>query len=141
MHNATLRRRTLVAAALGGRVVWFRKWPTFFTYQPEAPEHEVLAGLCLQLDCPERIGETCRQALPLAESTRSALMRILITEARAANDGQFPDEDLAPALRRRSGDDFHRGRVVSVNGWVLSLTEARLYALASLILPKHGATG
>lgn len=142
MNNATkLRRRALVAAALGGKVVWFGRRSAFFTRQPETPEHKVLAGLCLQLNCPERIGKACRQAIPPAASTKTALMRILTADARAANGGRFPDERLASALRRCSRGDFHRGRIISVNGWVLSLTEARLYALASLILPNHGAAG
>jgi len=29
-------------------------------------------------------------------------------------------------------DDYRTGRVVDIDGWVLSITEARLYALAAL---------
>ena len=35
-------------------------------------------------------------------------------------------------LRSRIGDDFAAGRIVVADGWVLSSTEARLYALAAL---------
>ena len=35
-------------------------------------------------------------------------------------------------LRQRSEDDFRRSCTVSIQGWVLSLTEARFYALVSL---------
>jgi hypothetical protein len=39
------------------------------------------------------------------------------------------------ALRRsvgeRSKDDFGHGRIVYVDGWMLSLTETRLYALST----------
>jgi hypothetical protein len=37
------------------------------------------------------------------------------------------------ALERRIEGDFASGRTVRLDGWVLSLTEARLYALAALI--------
>lgn len=38
----------------------------------------------------------------------------------------------AAAVWKRIQDDFDRGDTVSVNGWVLARTEARLYALSAL---------
>jgi hypothetical protein len=42
------------------------------------------------------------------------------------------DDELRELLSRRIQADFGEGRVVSVRGWMLSETEANLYALAAL---------
>lgn len=39
---------------------------------------------------------------------------------------------LRRALRRRMASEFERGDMVIVDGWMLSATEARLYAVAAL---------
>jgi hypothetical protein len=36
-------------------------------------------------------------------------------------------------LQEQTQDDFERGRVVKIEGWILSLTEARLCALAAVL--------
>jgi hypothetical protein len=43
-----------------------------------------------------------------------------------------PEAVLIARVRRFVIDDYLAGRVVDVDGWVLSITEARLYALAAL---------
>jgi hypothetical protein len=49
-------------------------------------------------------------------------------------------EALRRCLARRIRQDFAEGQVVEVQGWVLSATEARLCALAALLLAtgRHG---
>jgi hypothetical protein len=42
-------------------------------------------------------------------------------------------DDMKMVLRKKCRDDFTREQVVSVRGWVLSNTEARLCALAVLV--------
>ncbi len=43
-----------------------------------------------------------------------------------------PEAVLIARARRVVVDDYLAGRVVNIDGWVLSITEARLYALAAL---------
>ena len=43
-----------------------------------------------------------------------------------------PKAVLIASVRRVVIDDYLAGRVVDIDGWVLSVTEARLYALATL---------
>lgn len=43
-----------------------------------------------------------------------------------------PETVLIARARRVVVDDYVAGRVVDIDGWVLSITEARLYALAAL---------
>ncbi len=42
------------------------------------------------------------------------------------------DAELRDLLQQRIWQDFADDRVVKLNGWILSVTEARLYALAAL---------
>jgi hypothetical protein len=44
-----------------------------------------------------------------------------------------PDESLRTVLEARIRNDFINGKTVAVDGWLLSLTEARLCALVSLL--------
>jgi len=46
---------------------------------------------------------------------------------------------LAQAIKERSRTDFRDGRVVTVDGWILSLTETRVYALAALLNDSDAA--
>ena len=43
-----------------------------------------------------------------------------------------PEAELIARIRRVVIDDYLAGRIVNIDGWVLSITEARLYALAAL---------
>ena len=43
-----------------------------------------------------------------------------------------PEAVLIARIRRVVIDDYLAGRIVNIDGWVLSITEARLYALAAL---------
>jgi hypothetical protein len=45
------------------------------------------------------------------------------------------DAVIIERARRAVTDDYLQGRVTDVDGWVLSLTEARLFALAALGFP------
>jgi hypothetical protein len=48
-------------------------------------------------------------------------------------------EALRRCLGRRTRQDFADGRVVTIHGWMLSVTEARICGLAALVLGRHGA--
>lgn len=49
--------------------------------------------------------------------------------------------DSAVLLQQRVRHEYTRGEVVRVSGWVLSVTEARLYALVALESPGEGESG
>lgn len=132
-NRIALRRRTLVTAAFAGVAAWLGAGTGVSgAGRPRTSEHAALATLCLRLECPGRFGEVCRQALPPAERSEHRLVQVLAADLRAANGGCFPADGLARVVRQRSRDDFHAGRVAMVGGWMLSLTETRLYALAGL---------
>ena len=85
---------------------------------------------------------------PLAESPEAAdlgrrilargssgLTLELLTAALTEGWPEAPGEEAGAAsrLQRQHLDDFARGRTAEVDGWVLSLTEARLCALVALL--------
>lgn len=74
------------------------------------------------------VGTRYRREHPVeatAPALRAALLDTLSTEGRASGVGVVP---IAEVIRA----DFARGRTVVVDGWLLSLTEARQCALFSL---------
>ena len=69
-----------------------------------------------------RVGEACARADWVPEDA-PGFFRTLRRSLNPASGGSLKDH-----LGNRVRDDFASGRVVSVEGWVLSETEARLYA-------------
>ena len=72
------------------------------------------------------LGERYRALVP-AESDADALTRAILPQAEASSAAVLRDR-LDDDVRR----DFNAGRTVTVNGWILSVTEARQCALYSL---------
>jgi hypothetical protein len=77
--------------------------------------------------------------LYLEEKPREADAALLVTLIGAARGPALPpaspaaDEALRADLDERIRNDFIYGNMVAVDGWLLSLTEARLCALVSLL--------
>jgi hypothetical protein len=130
MTPRTISRRCLIATAISGSAAWLgghtvRGGPTYSVSE--------LIALCWDLCCPRTIGIACLLALPAPERTRPFLARAVLADVRPTG-GNHPQPDmLARAISELSRTDFRDGRVVSVDGWVLSLTETRVYALAALL--------
>lgn len=66
------------------------------------------------------------------EQQVAALLNQIATSA-AARDTAWPGQSLRDLLGQMLTDDFAADRVVILQGWVLSVTEARLCALALLL--------
>lgn len=71
------------------------------------------------------LGAAYRAAFP-SEDGEDALRAALASDTAAA-------ADLPEALRMRVRQDFEEGRTVELDGWILSVTEARQCALFSLL--------
>jgi hypothetical protein len=133
----TISRRSLFGTAISGVVACLGGHLSFlaaragFTYSTAG--YSELAALCSGLGCPRAIGKSCLLVLPARESTRSSLARIILADVRPQGENRSPPDLLAQAIRERGRADFREGRVVSVDGWILSLTETRIYALAALL--------
>ena len=73
------------------------------------------------------LGRRYRELVP-AESDASTLTQAILGDAPA-----LPSGPLRAQLDAQVQLDFAQGRTVTLNGWVLSLTEARQSALLSLL--------
>jgi hypothetical protein len=80
-----------------------------------------------------RLGNAYRSAHP-AEADAAVLLDAIDRALAAAGAGAAatPPAVLASAMQQRVRDEYTRGEVVRVTGWILSVTEARLYALVAL---------
>jgi hypothetical protein len=134
---ALLYRRSLIAAVIGGGVAWLTGHVPFLATSrdrtPSMFDSDRFAALCSEWSLPEAIGKACLQALPAIESSREALARIILGDMPAERIHRSSASTFANAIRERSRDDFRGGRIVRVDGWMLSLTETRVYALAALM--------
>jgi hypothetical protein len=93
------------------------------------PAAERLAALLRHRDSAQRVGREYLKARP-----QEACAAKLVTEL--TRDLKLPtisDPDLRAHFNKRSKADFRARRVVKLDGWILSETEARLCALTSLI--------
>ena len=81
-----------------------------------------LAAIC-DIQTIRKIGIDYRATTP-TEAKEGVLTQLLTTEG-----------DPTEQLNRKVNDDFAAGRIVTVDGWVLAVTEARQCALISVQLP------
>jgi hypothetical protein len=141
---AMLSRRDLMATAIAAAAAWFGRRAGFCTVAgggdcaPAIADHAALVALCSDFRCTAAIGEASLRALPVAEGgSRHRLARLILADLSAAAGRDRPAAAaLRHAIREQSRQDFRDGKIVSVDGWMLSLTETRVYALAGLLAKK-----
>ena len=82
-----------------------------------------------------RFGQSYLTAHPV-ERDFQQLADSVLGSLRLPTTAEAVDSNPKPVLIARARqvviDDYVAGRVVEIDGWVLSITEARLYALAAL---------
>lgn len=133
--SPTISRRNLLAVASTGAMGCVGEFLSFIRdSKPKSRETESdLIALCSELGCPQPIGKACLLALPPSERVLSSLSSALRGHNSASGQGCPSPSALAQSISERSRADFQEGRVLSVNGWILALTEVRLYSLAALV--------
>jgi hypothetical protein len=110
----------------------FSPWRVWASQTPPFGELAVLCQVYREVGSG-RIGDQCLKALPATEAGAENLSHVILTSIRASTDSHSSSQPLARLLRQRSREDFRNGRILTVDGWMLSLTETRLYALAALL--------
>jgi len=78
-----------------------------------------------------RLGAAYLRTAP-TESDLTHLLSALMTDAEISSVAEKPEE-VRSAVRRRIATDFEHGSLVEVEGWVMSLTEVRIAALAHVV--------
>jgi hypothetical protein len=100
--------------------------------KPQKPTHtslntpKFLAAIC-DIQTIRKIGTDYRSATP-AENRESQLNDLL-------TEGLDRNKDQTDQLLTKIKADFAAGRTVTIDGWVIAVTEARQCALNSLQLP------
>lgn len=135
--RAMLYRRGLITAALGGGATWLGGRMLFLVAGRgrvrSMSDSGTVVALCSDLSYPRTIGKACLEALPAIEASKASLTRVILANMPVAGRDGSSASALAHAIRDQSRDDFRDGRIVTVDGWMLSLTETRVYALAALL--------
>jgi hypothetical protein len=133
LTRRALLKRLLAAWAATSAMPW---QVTLAGSEPATVSRPVwLLRITGQRDAVLRLG----RAYLAAHATERDAERLLASVDQAL-DGQLgqdsePTEDSAQmiaALKRVVGDEYVRDHVTLLQGWVVSLTEARLYALAAM---------
>jgi hypothetical protein len=132
-----------MTAAMGAGAAWFGPIAQIRADTECAGEtsgHGALAAFCSDLRCPLAIAEACLRVLPPSEGSTGHLARLILADLSTTDCGDCTSvAALRRAVKERSQDDFSHGRIVYVEGWMLSLTETRVYALGALLAKKHPA--
>ena len=143
MRPLPLSRRRLMELASAGVLGWLCELAAPYgssARHQRCLAHEELIRLCSQLRCPKAVSAACMCIIPSSERRFSSLLAVVLSDIEAPLP-RFPSPGmLARTLNERVRADFEEGRVLPVNGWLLALTEVRLYALAGLHLEGPNAT-
>jgi hypothetical protein len=132
------RRGFVKTLVLGLGAVGFAGWVCLFVRRPRfahlPPLAEKLVGVLVHEQSANVVGRAYLAQRP-AEADPFILVDLIC--------GRDPDSPLTfgPAdrqtvgqwLQRRQQEDFEFGRIVKLDGWILSETEGRLCALAALV--------
>ena len=127
-------RRTVIAGLAAGIVGTAIGVRLYWPGGDNARAAGRLADMLRHPDSAARLGR-----LYLDEKPREADTALLVRLIGAARGPALPppspttDEALRADLEERTRNDFILGNTVAVDGWLLSLTEARLCALVSLL--------
>lgn len=136
-------RRNLIAVATGGVLASLGGRASFRPLDCSPPPfgYDGLAALCLDLGCADPLGQACVRALPRIEASAEHLGRLVLAEMSSAGRDCTSAIALRRSVREQSRADFDRGRITNVDGWMLSLTETRVYAIAALLAADRPEAG
>ena len=91
-----------------------------------------LGNMLADISGTERLGKLALAQFDRGVDAETLALRVF-PELRTLPPGSLPDDaELEVSIRRRVREDFAQGRVVRLDGWILSSTEARLCALTAL---------
>ena len=80
------------------------------------------------------LGIACLNALPPHESSPQQLTNVIFGTAACDSETMKSKQEIRERIAGRVHQDFAKGAVINVQGWILSQVEARLYALVALSL-------
>jgi hypothetical protein len=131
--SLTRRSFLLSLAGAAGSVCFVSGCQRFVTAVPGSqPWSEWLLD-AYNRESVSRLGTAYRADHPEESSAEVLAGSIERALAEAGNPGKAADPaGHAVILQQRVRDEYARGEIVRLSGWIVSITEARLYALVSL---------
>lgn len=130
-------RRSL-NALLGGAAAW--SWNGALLPLTLTPPRDwnslqyILLSLFENLRSAYAIGAACLKALPPSDSALQQLTNTIVASVERNAEVMSTRQAVRHCIEDWVRRDFANGAIVSVEGWLLSATEARLYALVALSL-------
>jgi hypothetical protein len=131
-HLKLTRRAALAGFAAAGGLMAIQPRAQAFALPERAGDPQLAETALSMFSSPRdvrRVGMACRGHAELCQS-RQALVDSIFGPERDRLAAGDPAQ-VHGWLRTRIREDFGAGRTVTVDGWVLADTEARLYALAA----------
>jgi len=120
-----MKRRNFILMTIAGAAAWAN--PGCTSQAPTTLSHPLfLSSIC---DAPtlRHIGNSYRTTTP-AEAYKEHLISIL-------SDSLPPGANQIQQIDQKIKEDYAAGKIVTIDGWVISITEARQCALYSLQNP------
>ncbi len=134
----TIPRRLFLRLVVGlsalGLIRPARAWATLVERTAPEPLASKLANAVIQKDSAAVVGREYLRRVP-----EEADVHRLVDWICAFHGGEREDlleagqQELRERLRDQQRQDFENGRIVKLQGWILSETEVRLCALAALL--------
>lgn len=138
IRTIVTRRGFLRTLLLAGSLVFMRRAEAFDTIADPHPDHLLstkLVDLFHNKNSARAIGLEYLRIAPALERHPRELTRLICSHWQE-REKQIDHADigrLKQILMDQQREDFANGRIVNVQGWILSETEARLCALAALV--------
>jgi hypothetical protein len=131
------RRNFLGTLFFLGAAVLLRRADALVTTDGSHAEHWLsskLANFFHNKESARAIGLAYLRIVP-AEANARQITRLICSswEQRYDEMAHADAAKIKTILLRQQREDFEKGRIVNVQGWILSQTEARLCALAALV--------
>jgi hypothetical protein len=128
--SGILSRRTLITAAIGLQLIPVSAFAS--NAGINAQFNDVLVTACRGLGCIETIGKACQRILG-AEASAERLAYLLADDIQSAGGDCSSIGAVHQGLRNTCREDFRVGKIIEVDGWMLSVTEVRAYALSAIL--------
>jgi hypothetical protein len=128
------RRDALAGGILGAIAASGGLWVAAPTIAGALPDSGLLYALFPELRHTLALSRACLRFFPASVSA-DRLYAWVVPAYRPGFENAATIAKLRRSIGQRVRRDFAIGDTVQVDGWVLSLTELRLYALAALIAP------
>jgi hypothetical protein len=98
------------------------------------PDGSLLYSLFPDLRNVGTLSRACLRSFPTAASA-DQLYAWIVPAGRPDTENAVTIAELRRSIRQRVRRDFDVDDTVQIDGWMLSITEQRMYALAALITP------